>query len=192
MVQSRRCDGGVTLKTVPGITNCDNLPRHAPLGIWPQRRLMAVAGCRTQVAQGVCFNLSAFGARVRAMNRNHSHRPLTTWALYFSVLFNVFSCGLGHGQALGFALIGISGVFCSLGGDTSTLQAEEGSALVTEELSSPFACPLCSASFFCLLFLFGVFWLLARANRRLINAEVRTEAPPRYCWPSANPRASPL
>ena len=96
------------------------------------------------------------------------------------------------GQALGFALIGISGVFCSLGGDTSTLQAEEGSALVTEELSSPFACPLCSASFFCLLFLFGVFWLLARANRRLINRELRAQAPPRYCWPSANPRASPF
>lgn len=126
------------------------------------------------------------------MNRTPSNRPLIAWALYFCVLFNVFSCGLGHGQTLGFALNGIGGVFCSLGGDTSAIQAKQGSALATADLNSPFGCPLCSASFLCLLFLVGVAWLLARANRRLIHREVCAQAPPRYCWPSANPRASPL
>jgi hypothetical protein len=49
-----------------------------------------------------------------------------------------------------------------------------------------------SAAFLTLVFLIGVAWLLASANRRPIMREVRSQAPPRYCWPSSNPRASPL
>lgn len=125
------------------------------------------------------------------MNRQPSNRPLIPWALYFCVLFNVLGCGLAHGQALGLALNGFGGVFCSLGGDTAPLKAKQDGAL-TGDLSIPFSCPMGSAAFLTLVFLIGVAWLLASANHRPIMREVSSQAPPRYCWPSANPRASPL
>lgn len=125
------------------------------------------------------------------MNRIPSYRPLIAWALYFCVLFNVFGCGLGHGQALGLALNGFGGAFCSLSGDLASLKAKQDGAL-TGDLSIPFSCPMGSAAFLTLVFLIGVAWLLASANHRPIIREVRSQAPPRYCWPSANPRASPL
>lgn len=127
------------------------------------------------------------------MNRATSNRPLVAWALYFSVLFNVLCCGLGHGQALGFALNGVGGGgFCSLGSDTSTLQAKQDSGLTAADWSNPFSCPTCSATFLTLLFLLAVAWLLACAKPKPLKRELRSQAPPRYCWPSANPRASPL
>lgn len=126
------------------------------------------------------------------MDRPASNRPFIAWALYFCVLFNVICCGLNHGQALGFALNGIGGSFCSLGSDSSALQAKQDGGLSTADWSNPLACPMCSATFLTLLFLVGVAWLLARTNPKPLNREVRSHAPPRYCWPSANPRASPL
>lgn len=125
------------------------------------------------------------------MNRLPSNRPLIAWALYFCVLFNVLGCGLAHGQALGLALNGFGGAFCSLGGDTGSLKAKQDGALAGD-LSIPFSCPMGSAAFLTLVFLIGVAWLLASANRRPIMREVRSQAPPRDCWPSSNPRASPL
>lgn len=127
-----------------------------------------------------------------AMDRPASNRPLIAWILYFSVLFNVLCCGLSHGQALGFALNGIGGSFCSLGSDTSVLKIKQDGGLTTADWSNPFTCPMCSAILLLLLFLVGVAWLLACANPKPFKREVRSQAPPRYCWPSANPRASPL
>ncbi|WP_409281373.1 DUF2946 domain-containing protein [Pseudomonas defluvii] len=126
------------------------------------------------------------------MNQSPSHRPFIAWALYFCVLFNVLSCGLVHGQALGLALNGFGGGFCSQGGETSALQAKQDGALAGVDGNSPFACPMCSAVLLTLVFLLGVAWLLATANSRPLAREVRSQAPPRYCWPSSNPRASPL
>ncbi|MNE73594.1 hypothetical protein D3C80_1696160 [compost metagenome] len=125
------------------------------------------------------------------MNRPPSNRPLIALALYFCVLFNVLGCGLAHGQAVGLALNGFGGAFCSLGGDIASLKAKQDSAL-TGDLSIPFSCPMGSAAFLSLVFLIGVAWLLASAHSRPIIREVRSQAPPRYCWPSSNPRASPL
>ncbi|MFJ4048031.1 DUF2946 family protein [Pseudomonas hunanensis] len=125
------------------------------------------------------------------MNRPPSHRPFIAWALYFCVLFNVLSCGLAHGQALGLALNGFGGAFCSLGGDTAQLQAKQDGALAGD-LSIPFSCPMGAAAFLVLVFLVAVAWLLTVAVRRPSSREVRGQAPPRYCWPSSNPRASPF
>lgn len=126
------------------------------------------------------------------MKQSHSHRPFIAWALYFCVLFNVLSCGLAHGQALGLVLNGFGGGFCSLDGDTSALQAKQVGAPAGADGSSPLACPMCSAVLLTLVFLLGVAWLLAAANSRPLARDVRSQAPPRYCWPSSNPRASPL
>lgn len=127
-----------------------------------------------------------------AMDRCTGNRPLIAWALYFSVLFNVLCCGLGHGQALGFALNGIGGGFCSLANDISTSQAQQHGTSSTADWSNLFACPTCTANFLTLVFLLGVAWLLSCANPRRFCSEVRSQAPPRYCWPTANPRASPF
>ncbi|QUW66237.1 DUF2946 domain-containing protein [Pseudomonas synxantha] len=125
------------------------------------------------------------------MNRPSTNRPLIAWALYFCVLFNMLGCGLAHGQASGLALNGFGGVFCNLDGDTGALKDKQDGAL-TGDLSIPFSCPMGSAAFLTLVFLIGVAWLLSSADRRPIMRKVRSQAPPRYCWPSFNPRASPL
>jgi hypothetical protein len=125
------------------------------------------------------------------MNRLPSHRPLIAWALYFSVLFNVLGCGLAHGQAVGLVLNGFGGALCSLGGDAGPLKYKQDSALASD-LSIPFSCPMGSAAFLTLVFLIAVAWLLSSRERRPLVREIRSQAPPRYCWPSSNPRASPL
>ena len=59
------------------------------------------------------------------MNASHPHRPLIAWTLYFCVLFNVFACGLGHGQMMGFALNGVGGQFCSSLGSKAPVQTSD-------------------------------------------------------------------
>ncbi|MBD8493455.1 DUF2946 domain-containing protein [Pseudomonas syringae] len=126
------------------------------------------------------------------MKKSPTHRTSIVMALYFCVLFNVLSCGIGHGQALGMALNGIGGSYCSLGSNTSALRDQQDGALTAADWSNLFTCPMGSASLAVLVFLMGVAWLLGRANHRSMAREVRSQAPPRYCWPSANPRASPF
>lgn len=125
------------------------------------------------------------------MNHPPTRRAFIAWALYFSVLFNVFSCGLGHGQMLGLALNGIGGQFCSLGSDTSALAAKDLSVLPDSGLATAFSCPLCAAGFMHLVFLVALAWLLSNIDRRAFARAPLGHAPPRYCWPSSNPRASP-
>ncbi|KQQ55647.1 hypothetical protein ASF84_09925 [Pseudomonas sp. Leaf127] len=126
------------------------------------------------------------------MKKSPTHRTSIVMALYFCVLFNVLSCGIGHGQALGMALNGIGGSYCSLGSNASALSDQQDSALSAADWGNLFTCPMGSASLLVLVFLIAVAWLLARANRPAVMREVRSQAPPRYCWPSANPRASPF
>lgn len=125
------------------------------------------------------------------MSRHPTRRAFIAWALYFSVLFNVFSCGLGHGQMLGLALNGIGGQFCSVRTDTSALAAKDLSVLSDSGLTTPFTCPLCAAGFLHLVFLVVLAWLLSNIERRRFARLPHGHAPPRYCWPSSNPRASP-
>ncbi|MCY1283748.1 hypothetical protein D9M68_293680 [compost metagenome] len=119
-------------------------------------------------------------------------QPLTAWMLYFSVLFGVLACGLGHGQMLGLQLNGVGGAFCSLGNKAQPSIDLAAGGQVDSQLSNTLSCPLCGVLVLATALLFGLTWLaLASATPRL-GRELRSKAPPRYSWPSANPRASPL
>jgi hypothetical protein len=120
------------------------------------------------------------------------NRSLLAWLLYFSVLFNVLACGIGHGQMLGLSLNGFGGAFCSADNNAGP-SLDSGSGSVSDNPSlSPFNCPVCGAVSLGLALLFCLSWLLRERRDRLPAWEPRSKAPPRYSWPSANPRASPL
>ncbi len=121
-----------------------------------------------------------------------SHRSLLAWLLYFSVLFNVLACGIGHGQMMGLSLNGLGGAFCSAD-DSAGPTLDSGSGSISDDSATPsFNCPLCGAISLGLALLFCLSWLLRPRRDRLPAWEPRSKAPPRYSWPSANPRASPI
>ncbi|ROZ84542.1 DUF2946 domain-containing protein [Pseudomonas neustonica] len=120
-----------------------------------------------------------------------SQRSLFAWLLYFSILFNVPTCGLLHGQTAGMQLSGVGIVFCSLGyGSSVDLSADDGSSATN---LMAFKCPVCGSITLSIALLFALAWLLTirrdqpPALRRLVPRGY-----PRYAWPPANPRASPL
>jgi hypothetical protein len=126
------------------------------------------------------------------MKPSLTNRSLLAWLLYFSVLFNVLACGIGHGQMLGLSLNGFGGAFCSAD-NSSGPTLDSGSGSVNDaSATTPFNCPLCGAVSLGLALLFCLSWLLRERRDRLPGFEPRSKAPPRYSWPSANPRASPL
>ncbi|MGY4533005.1 hypothetical protein ACVW0Y_002135 [Pseudomonas sp. TE3786] len=121
-----------------------------------------------------------------------TNRSLMAWLLYFSVLFNVLACGIGHGQLLGLSLNGVGGAFCSADNSAGpTLDSGSGS-VNDASATTPFSCPLCGAVGLGLALLFCLSWLLPARRDRLPAWEPQRKAPPRYSWPSANPRASPF
>lgn len=120
-------------------------------------------------------------------------RSLTAWLLYASVLFSVFVCGIHHGQMSGLNLSGLGGGFCSMdgeGGPAIDASGTEQSLVHLTEVN----CPLCSS------FAGGVAintagWSLPANLAQAITPQPSpnwAHAPPRYTWPSLNPRASPL
>lgn len=117
-------------------------------------------------------------------------RSLIAWTLYFCVLMNLFVCGLGHGQMMGLELNGIGGQFCSVEGSQPISDKGLGSP-ASSNISNYFACPVCNALTVALVFLVGLAWLLGLGQTPRPAHERRNKAPPRYSWPSANPRASP-
>ena len=117
-------------------------------------------------------------------------RSLIAWTLYFCVLMNLFVCGLGHGQMMGLELNGIGGQFCSVEGSQPISDKGLGSP-ASSNISNYFACPVCNALTVALVFLIGLAWLLGLGQTPHPAHERRNKAPPRYSWPSANPRASP-
>jgi hypothetical protein len=117
-------------------------------------------------------------------------RSLIAWTLYFCVLMNLFVCGLGHGQMMGLELNGIGGQFCSVEGSQPISDKGLGSP-ASSNISNYFACPVCNALTVALVFLVGLAWLLGLGQTPRPAHERRNKAPPRYAWPSANPRASP-
>lgn len=125
------------------------------------------------------------------MNCHLTRRGFTAWLLYFSVLFNLASCGLAHGQMIGLALNGIGGQFCVVSTDTSPLVAQDLSSLPESGLATTLTCPMCATIVLTLIFLLTLAWLLLAIDRQRFVPDQGTRAPPRYCWPSANPRASP-
>ena len=117
-------------------------------------------------------------------------RSLIAWTLYFCVLMNLFVCGLGHGQMMGQELNGIGGQFCSVEGNQPISDKGLGNPS-SSNISNYFACPVCNALTVALVFLIGLAWLLGLGQTPRPAHERRNKAPPRYSWPSANPRASP-
>ncbi len=115
-------------------------------------------------------------------------RSLIAWVLYASILFAMLACAIHHGQGAGLQLSGLGGEFCSLHGDTT----DASTVVPADALMSTVQCPLCSAAVMGLALLFALAWL-PRAKRALRLARApQGKAPPRFVWPSANPRASPV
>jgi Protein of unknown function (DUF2946) len=120
-----------------------------------------------------------------------SDRSLVAWTLYFCVLFNVFACGLGHGQMMGFELNGVGSKFCSSLDSKNPVQNTDITDQPANDWAGSLSCPICSAVTLSIAFLFCLTWLLQVGQRPRPSRELRCKAPPRYSWPSANPRASP-
>ena len=124
------------------------------------------------------------------MTLSPTQRSLFAWLLYFSILFNVPTCGLMHGQMVGMQLSGVGIVFCSLDyGNDVELAADDGSSASN---MMAFKCPVCGSITLSIALLFALAWLLT--IRRDQPSTLRRSVPrwyPRYVWPPANPRASP-
>ena len=125
------------------------------------------------------------------MKLRHFDRSLIAWALYGCVLLNLFVCGLGHGQMLGQQLNGIGGAFCSVDGKQAPLSDKGLGSPASGNISNYFACPVCAAVSVAIVFMIGLAWLLGLGQTPRPAHDRRNKAPPRYSWPSANPRASP-
>ena len=126
------------------------------------------------------------------MNLARTDRALTAWMLFASVLFSLFACGLHHGQMSGQSLSGLSGVFCSTDGGKGS--AVDLSHSDQSQQAASLACPLCS-SFALAVAINASAWALDYLpGNAVAPIVVRSWAqpPPRYLWPSLNPRASPF
>lgn len=104
------------------------------------------------------------------MTHASCHRPHIAWTLYFCVLFNVFVCGLGHGQMAGLELNGVGGQFCSaMGNPGPALNADFSDQAAAGGLST-FMCPLCSAVSLGIALLFCLGWMLRRQRPPRLGA----------------------
>lgn len=117
-------------------------------------------------------------------------RPLIAWTLYACVLFNLLSCGFAHGQMSALSLLGAGGQFCSLLPKASPAPIKDLTGSHDSLKSEQAACPVCSGAIIVLMAIFALTWPRLRPSC-LGGPEPRCKAPPRYSWPSANPRASP-
>lgn len=115
-------------------------------------------------------------------------RSLIAWTLYACVLFNLFACTIAHGQMAGLQLSGLDGLFCSAEG---VVQADVAQDSSTPVASAPFSCPLCAAVTLDIALFFALAWLLRLGGEPRLERREHSKTPPRYLWPSANPRASP-
>lgn len=119
------------------------------------------------------------------------HRAATAWMLYLCILSNLLACAIAHGQYAGLELSGIGGLYCSASDNPGAGFAADLSGGASNSLSSPFSCALCANAVVSIGLLFILAWLLRPARSPRLQREGRSTAPPRYVWPSANPRASP-
>jgi len=128
------------------------------------------------------------------MKFTRADRSLIAWTLYFSVLFNLFACGIGHGQMMGLQLNGIGGAFCSaMGTPGPTLKTDYSDASIAG-WDSLQTCPVCAAAVVCLALslVIGCCWRSparaattanCAARRHLATAGPRPTRAPPPCWP---------
>jgi hypothetical protein len=126
------------------------------------------------------------------MDRTRNARSLIAWMLYACVLFNLLACGIAHGQMSGLTLNGAGGQFCSVSNQGIADVGSDLATLSKSNWASNFSCPMCSSITLSLVFLFCLAWLVRTSHVQRKPVETRSKAPPRYSWPSANPRASPV
>ncbi|MES2820512.1 MAG: DUF2946 domain-containing protein [Pseudomonadota bacterium] len=126
------------------------------------------------------------------MKQTRHHRELTAWVLYFSILFSAFACSISHGRMAGLQLSGIGGAYCSSQGNLGSGLDAGFAGPSGGGLTSLLGCPLCGALGLGLALLFCLGWLRLAARCPRPSFERRRNSPPRYTWPSANPRASPF
>jgi hypothetical protein len=122
------------------------------------------------------------------MKLTRHYRSLLAWTLYACVLFNALACSIGHAQMVGLQLSGISGMSCAVGDGASADYSDDAGS---SSLSSPFNCPLCASVTLSLALLFCLSWLLRPSRPQFLPRPSERHPPPRFTWPSANPRASP-
>lgn len=121
------------------------------------------------------------------MNLFRRRHSLLIWMLYSCILFNVFACSLAHGQMAGLTLSGLDSTFCQ-----STDGSPGDSEIPGGGQSGSLSCPLCGSLVISLALLFSLSWLILAGPQPFLPAPPARRLPPRYTWPSANPRASPL
>lgn len=128
------------------------------------------------------------------MKLARTDRSLVAWTLYACVLFNLFAYGMHHGQMSGLALSGLGGVFCSLYGNASS-RMDVGDFESEQKSAQPAmnACPLCASVALALAINSGTWASDYVPGNAVAPIVVRSWAqpPPRYNWPSLNPRAPP-
>lgn len=125
--------------------------------------------------------------------QSRRNRSLTAWLLYASVMFSLFACGIHHGQMSALSLSGLGGGFCSMDGQGGPAIDAGGIDGQTPHLDQ-FSCPLCS-SFSVAVALNSGGWTTEfppSLNTTASLLDPWPQAPPRYHWPSLNPRASPI
>ena len=113
-------------------------------------------------------------------------RPFIAWLLYVSVLFNLLACSAAHGHLSGSQLSGLGLLACS--SSDQLLASPDVAVGVLGELIA--TCVLCGG----LLVGVAAALFFSRLERQSPNVSVPSRErrmPPRYLWPSANPRASP-
>ena len=121
------------------------------------------------------------------MNFSRHHRSLLAWVLYVSVLCSAFACSLTGGQMAGLALGGAGEIFCVIGSGSGASLNDDGDA---GSMSANYSCPLCTTVSLSLGLLLALSWLLRLFSTRFVAPAGTRRIPPRYTWPSANPRAS--
>lgn len=125
------------------------------------------------------------------MKLSPRHRAATAWMLYLCILSNLLACAIAHGQYAGLELSGIGGLYCSAAGNSGQGFAEDLGGSDNAGLSTPYTCAMGSNALDSLGLLFVLAWLQRPARTPRAPREQGAKAPPRHCWPSANPRASP-
>ncbi|WP_337994917.1 DUF2946 domain-containing protein [Pseudomonas putida] len=121
---------------------------------------------------------------------SHRLRPLIAWTLYACVLFNLLSCGIVHSRMSAMSMDGAGGHSCALAHDAHLAPVKDLMGSHDTQKAGKVTCPLCSGALIVLMTLFALIWP-RHSTSPIRSTEPRSKAPPRYAWPSANPRASP-